>query len=211
MTGPGKPPVDDGFLSRWSRRKAQTRDEPPVVESTPETPALDADRPPAGERAAAGEAPLPPGPVDQTVPAPPPPPTLEDVKQLTLDADFSGFVRPGVDREVRNAALKKLFTDPHYNVMDGLDIYIDDYGRPDPIPESMLRKMTQSKFLGLFSDEADPATDPTDPAAPVRALPGAPHEIPEPDEDPDLRLQPDDAAASDGPDPGPGEDPGRER
>jgi hypothetical protein len=33
---------------------------------------------------------------------------------------------------VRNAALKKLFTDPHFNVMDGLDVYIDDYGKPDP-------------------------------------------------------------------------------
>ena len=30
--------------------------------------------------------------------------------------------------------MKKLFADPHYNVMDGLDVYIDDYSKPDPIP-----------------------------------------------------------------------------
>ena len=30
--------------------------------------------------------------------------------------------------------MKKLFSDPHFNVMDGLDTYIDDYGKPDPIP-----------------------------------------------------------------------------
>jgi hypothetical protein len=36
--------------------------------------------------------------------------------------------------EVKNAAFKKLFADPHFNVMDGLDIYIDDYSKPDPLP-----------------------------------------------------------------------------
>ena len=30
--------------------------------------------------------------------------------------------------------MKKLFSDPHFNVMDGLDTYIDDYGKPDPLP-----------------------------------------------------------------------------
>ena len=40
--------------------------------------------------------------------------------------------------------MKKLFSDPHFNVMDGLDTYIDDYGKPDPIPLSMLRRMNQS-------------------------------------------------------------------
>ena len=52
-----------------------------------------------------------------------------------------------------NAALKKLFSDPHFNVMDGLDTYIDDYGKPDPLPPVMLRRMAQSTFLGLFDDE----------------------------------------------------------
>ena len=40
--------------------------------------------------------------------------------------------------------MKKLFSDPHFNVMDGLDTYIDDYGKPDPIPLSMLRRMNQA-------------------------------------------------------------------
>jgi hypothetical protein len=31
---------------------------------------------------------------------------------------------------VKNAAMKKLFADPHFNVMDRLDIYIDDYSSP---------------------------------------------------------------------------------
>ena len=55
--------------------------------------------------------------------------------------------------------MKKLFSDPHFNVMDGLDTYIDDYGKPDPIPPSMLRQMVQSKFLGLFDDEDEPSDE----------------------------------------------------
>ena len=65
--------------------------------------------------------------------------------------------RRGVDAACSNAALKKLFSDPHFNVMDGLDTYIDDYSKPDPIPPSMLRQMAQSAFLGLFDDEDEPA------------------------------------------------------
>ena len=51
--------------------------------------------------------------------------------------------------------MKKLFADPHFNVMDGLDIYIDDYSKADPIPEAMLRAMTSSKFLKLFDQEEE--------------------------------------------------------
>ncbi|ESJ19752.1 hypothetical protein B551_0210575, partial [Cupriavidus sp. HPC(L)] len=56
----------------------------------------------------------------------------------------------GVDETVKRAALKTLFADPHFNVMDGLDIYIDDYSKPDPIPPDVLRRLRQSETLGLF-------------------------------------------------------------
>ena len=60
--------------------------------------------------------------------------------------------------------MKKLFSDPHFNVMDGLDTYIDDYGKPDPIPLSMLRRMNQAAVLGLFDDEDDAAAKAPPPA-----------------------------------------------
>ena len=63
----------------------------------------------------------------------------------------------GVTPEVRNAAMKKLFTDPHYNVMDGLDIYIGDYNTPDPMPAGMLAKMVGAQFLGLVKAPEDVA------------------------------------------------------
>ena len=124
----------------------------------------------------------------------PAPPSLADVAELTPDADFARFVAPEVTPDVRNAALKKLFADPHYNVMDGLDIYIDDYGRPDPLPPGMLRQLAQSAALGLFADEPPPP-EPAPDGAPVAADPSA-------HEDPDLRLQPDDAAGCASPEPG---------
>jgi hypothetical protein len=49
-------------------------------------------------------------------------------------------MKPDVDPAVQQAAMKKMFTDPHFNVMDGLDIYIDDYSKPDPLPPGMLKE-----------------------------------------------------------------------
>ena len=69
--------------------------------------------------------------------------------------------------QVKNAAMKKLFADPHFNVMDGLDTYIDDYGRADPIPKAMLRQMVQARVLGLLDDELEEQPLPTDAVAPA--------------------------------------------
>jgi len=188
---------DDGFLSRWSRRKAQARQGLPLPEPA-------AAEPPSAPTTVAAPEPLPPQPVDtaaQAAPVEPAPPTLADVAALTRESDFSRFVAPGVDGEVRNAALKKLFSDPRYNVMDGLDTYIDDYSKPDPLPRSMLRQMAQAAALGLLDDEkptaeVPPPTDSTT-EAPQPAATAADANR-EPDEDAALRLQPHDAAGRGG-------------
>jgi hypothetical protein len=89
------------------------------------------------------------------------------VNALNADSSFAPFVSRDVAPEVRNAAMKKLFTDPHYNLMDGLDIYIDDYSKPDPMPASMLRQLASAKFLNLFDEEdAAKAGASTTPLAP---------------------------------------------
>ena len=56
--------------------------------------------------------------------------------------------------------MKTLFADPHFNVMDGLDIYIDDYSLSEPIPEAMLATLNQARGL-LFDapEEAWPAAE----------------------------------------------------
>lgn len=65
-------------------------------------------------------------------------PTLADAAQLDADSDYSSFVGRGVDKDVRRLAMKKLFADPHFNVIDGLDIYMGDYNKPDPVSPAML-------------------------------------------------------------------------
>lgn len=214
----------EGFLARWSRRKALVREGKTVLPEAPK-PVV----PPPAPVAKSAPPPTPPAPPAVEAPAPqrPPAPTLDDVAQLTRGSDYARFVASDVDPQVKNAALRKLFTDPQFNVMDGLDVYIDDYGKPDPIPASMLRQMVQSRALGLFADEeaelrrrqavaAGEGADPDGSTAAGTAT-SAPDDIDPPtvdaanDPDPAVRLQPDDAAGPASPGPGPGEDAGRER
>lgn len=205
----------DGFLGRWSRRKLETREGVPAEPEAPApaakvepTPALT----PATQLPAETSAPVA---ADPAAPAPPPPPpTMEDVQALTHESDFRRFVTADVSPDVRNAAVKKLFTDPHYNVMDRMDVYIDDYSQPDPIPESMLRNLVSAKVLGLFREEeerkAEPADQPRDVAetppsvSVAQSADPAPTAAMESHADPDLRLQQDDAAGGEDPGPEPG-------
>lgn len=111
------------FFDRWSRNRTG-----PVV----------------GPAAPAG----PPAPAVEAPPAAAlPPPTLEDVAALGHDADLRRFVQPGVDETVRRSAMKKIFTDPHFNVMDGLDIYIGDYNTYEPMSAAMVAMLVHGKQL----------------------------------------------------------------
>jgi hypothetical protein len=83
----------------------------------------------------------------------------------------------GVAPEVKNAAMKKLFADPHFNVMDRMDIYIDDYSQADPLPLAMLKQMNGAKFLNLFEEEdqgKDKAAWAGTPAEDILQTPGSP-------------------------------------
>jgi hypothetical protein len=80
---------------------------------------------------------------------------LPDIESLGTHSDLSMFMSADVDPQLRVRALKKLFADPHFNRMDGLDVYIDDYSKPDPMPLALIRRLAQSRILGL-SDEPPP-------------------------------------------------------
>ena len=217
--------ADDGFLTRWAKRKARVKS---GVAEPDEKPLQRVDSPAVAPLSDGGPSPSAlPAPIDSARSAtaePIPLPTMQDVALLTRSSDYSRFVQPGVDSGVSNAAMKKLFSDPHFNVMDGLDTYIDDYGKPDPIPMSMLRQMNQAKFLGLFdaedeegkggnADNAAAAPASTDGVAAPAMAQSLPFEAPRPiacapearpDDHSDLRLQQDDGAERPGPAPGPG-------
>jgi Protein of unknown function (DUF3306) len=133
--------MTEGFLGRWSKRKSGK--EEVSLEKKLESPK---DSPQAL-------------PVESDSVEAPPPATLDDVAKIDrFDPDFSAFMKPDVDPAVQQAALKKMFTDPHFNIMDGLDIYIDDYSKPDPLPPGMLERMVQSDMLNLFSKSSEEIT-----------------------------------------------------
>ncbi len=85
------------------------------------------------------------------------------VESLTPESDFTPFMAREVDEGVKRQALKTLFSDPRFNIMDGLDVYIDDYSKPDPLPEGWLEKLNQVARLGDYRPPAEA------PAAPETA------------------------------------------
>ena len=148
-----------GFLNRWSKKKLGAEPElSPSELAEKQSPAQDSKGlkdPALGEQSSEKNL----EPVAGAAQAQEVAPTLEDVLKLTKDSDFSAYVKPGIDPEVQKAAMQKLFSDPRYNVMDGLDIYIDDYSKPDPIPLEMLKRMNQSQMLGLFKTPEEKLAD----------------------------------------------------
>ncbi len=118
-------------LKRWSRvkREAARAERPAVASPAAEASAVAA--PPAATATVAS--------APATEPAP-----LPSVESLTFDSDFTAFLRPQVDEGVKREALKKLFSDPRFNVMDGLDVYIDDYTKPDLLAPDIARALADA-------------------------------------------------------------------
>ena len=182
----------DGFLGRWAQRKADARQGKPLVE--PVHPSSRSEIAPAAPGAA--EPDVRPAAVATTAPEALPL-TLQDAQALVQESDFKPFIARGVDPAVRNAAMKKLFADPHYNVMDRLDIYIDDYSQSDPLPLSMLRKMASAQFLNLVDEEPQSPVPAASVEPPITIT--NPTTRQEDHAHTDLRLQPDHAPVLPGP------------
>jgi hypothetical protein len=85
-------------------------------------------------------------------------PQLPPLESLNFESDFKAFMHSKVEESVKRAALKKLFSDPRFNVMDGLDTYIDDYAKSDPIPEAMLATLEHARQTLLGAKREEPAT-----------------------------------------------------
>jgi hypothetical protein len=200
---PEDPPAPERFsLSRWSRRKREAAQGAPVT-ATPAMPAATQ----APVAAASVDAADGGSQADTTRPASDAPAAAEalpPVDSLTFDSDFAAFMQPKVDEGTKRAALKKLFSNEHFNVMDGLDIYVGDYTQPDPMPEGMLEKLANVyEAIKPFDNEpaaADAALAQVAPEAAhadATAAQAAPEEVP-PDE---AMPAPPDADASELPPP----------
>lgn len=149
-------------LKRWSQRKRAVARAVPADPIAP--PAPDANIP-----AAAVAADPPPAPVAEAAPLPP-------VDSLTFDSDYSAFMQPKIAEEIKRAALRKLFSDPSFNVMDGLDIYVGDYTQADPMPAGMLEKVSAVYAMldPVEPSMSEPDVGPTpESAIAVAPVPGA--------------------------------------
>ena len=80
----------------------------------------------------------PPSKVPET-----PEPELPPVEQLTPQSDFKDFMHPKVEDALRRVALKKLFSDPHFNVPDAFEPFSGDWTGGEPIPQAMLEQLEQ--------------------------------------------------------------------
>ncbi len=155
---------NEGFLQRWSRLKT----EPPAPEL------------PTAPLPVVAEAPVVAPEMDVPLP------TLADAAALGADSDYSAFVGRGVDSAVRRLAMKKLFADPHFNVVDKLDIYMSDYNLPSPVSSAMLASLSHARSVfGRIEEVLELDTADAD-AAPAQApgqVPEQAQALPPPDQE----------------------------
>ena len=133
----GEVPKERLSLQRWSRRKldAVRTEQQEVPASVPTA------------SAAPTETAVPSAPDAGAIPTVPA--ELPPVETMTPDSDFTAFFQPQgkVDEALKRAALKQLLRDPRFNVMDGLDIYVGDYTKSDPIPDDVLKRLVQAQAI----------------------------------------------------------------
>jgi hypothetical protein len=140
--------TEEGFLSRWSRRKRGADVEP---EAAPAPPAVVPDAP---ELPAFDPASLPP------------------VEGLTAASDFTAFLRAEVPAALRQAALRRAWTlDPAIRDFIGPADYAWDYNAPDGVPGFALElggdvKRLLAQAIGALEDAAAQAEPPETPTVP---------------------------------------------
>jgi hypothetical protein len=138
---------EEGFLSRWLRRKEETRR---GVEAAGDS----------GSPVEAGstEVPSPQSAGKELTDA-----DMPDIESLDGESDYAAFMSPGVSDQLRVRALRKLFHRPEFNITDGMDDYDEDYtqlaGLGDLVTHEMRRMQAREKDIDA-SNEVIPATEP---------------------------------------------------
>jgi hypothetical protein len=160
----------DGFLRRWSRLKQAERHRA-ASEPKPEQSAAIIEPDAGGD----------------------PLKDLPPLDSLHTDSDYTAFMRPGVPEELRNQALRKLWSsDPVYANLDGLLEYGEDFAAPFRMAGAVA---TVYRVLEGMPDPARPdpaASESEDKPAPATAAEVAPE--PEP---PRTAVEPDRAQGID--------------
>jgi len=97
-------------------------------------------------------------PVEKKAEPETPAPVLPPVEGLTPESDFAGFMNPKVKDELRRLALKKLFSDPHFNIADPFEAYSGDWTGGEPITPEFLATLNQARTV-LFTEQEKKAEE----------------------------------------------------
>ncbi|MEQ9107248.1 MAG: DUF3306 domain-containing protein [Limnobacter sp.] len=135
--------MSENFLSRWSKRKLEVREREHLAENLPQPEDALAKAEQVQVQALADVDGASPRPVETDLPVP----TEDDLAGVEQGGDIKAFLVDKVSKDLKNKAFKALFSRPEFNVMDGLDIYIDDYNKFTPLSKEDIEKMTFSKQL----------------------------------------------------------------
>ena len=133
-------PTESMSLSRWSRlKRAAAADSANVVQPPPALTCVRAElfeAPPTSDQGnvSLGQAALANA-------------ELPSLSTISLTEDFTPFMQAKVPQALKQQALKALFKEPHFNVMDGLDIYIDDYTVFEPISPEVMATLSSWKAI----------------------------------------------------------------
>lgn len=152
---------DEGFLQRWTRRKAEARVRPPAEPNddaghTPPEPGQSTAGN-GGEPAGAHEAVTAGSETSATHDDAARPLSEEDFadvdfEALDFDSDYGRFMGKGVPDSIRNRALRKLWvSDPVLANIDGLDDYCEDFS--DAVWATSQIKTAWRVGRGFMTDE----------------------------------------------------------
>jgi hypothetical protein len=134
-------PFDEGFLARWSRRKAENHS--PAGSTDPTAP--DHPAPDTNSAQRSSDAPT----------------TDLDCTSLEFSSDFSRFVCDGISTAVQTAALRRLWvTNSLFNTSDGLDVYRGDYARASPLADIPQAASRALQMVATEQSTADRSASP---------------------------------------------------
>jgi hypothetical protein len=149
----------EGFLTRWSRRKTLSRQgeelpEPAEdVRGEPREAAAEARQPSAASEEVSSQQ------ASEEAGLPEEAPELPPLESLDENSDYSAFLGDGVPADLKQKALRKLFHGPKFNVRDGLDDYDWDFSNPEPLGDIITAEMRYrverelERLAGLDEDE----------------------------------------------------------
>ena len=164
----------DSLLHRWSKQKAQAREElskPEAEEPVAESEVSESDEEEENQQTEE------PKEIE-----------LPDLDSLGDDSDYSMFMSSEVDENLKKLALRKLFKAPFFNITDGLNDYDEDFTTFEALGDIVTSDMKfhqerkkaeqeerereaaakeiedQEEIETLASEETNPEDEPVEPA-----------------------------------------------